>query len=169
MMSQQPVQNSRQYLRSLKMIHSSLLIGMIVFSIIVVVLMMTASIFEDDAGSVHNIMKFLVPVITVAAFFGSGIIFKKKTDMLKQASGMGFRYRMEQYRSACMVRWAILEGAVMLALIAQLLTKNYYYTIFIFLLLIFFFLYAPTADKIKTQLDLNSNEQAMLDDEYTEW
>lgn len=163
------LQNSRQYLRSLKMVHTSLLIGMIIFSVIVVVLMMTASVFEENAASLHNIMKFFVPVVTIAAFLGSGVIFKKKIDALKQASGTSFRYRMEQYRTACIMRWAMLEGAVMLALVAQLLTKNYYYSIFIFLLLIFFFLYAPSAEKIKTQLELGSQEQAILDDEYGEW
>jgi hypothetical protein len=168
-MQQGRLQTSGQYLRNIKMVHSSLLIGMIIFSVIVVVLMMTASLFEEDAASLHNIMRFVVPVVSVGAFIGSGILFKQKIDSVKQASGMSFGYRMDQYRSASIIRWAILEGAVMLALIAQLLTKNYYYSIFIFLLLVFFFLYAPSAEKIKSQLGLNSEEQAMLDDEYAEW
>jgi ABC-type protease/lipase transport system fused ATPase/permease subunit len=168
-MQQGRLQTSGQYLRNIKMVHSTLLIGMIIFSVIVVVLMMTMSLFEEDAASLHQVMKFVVPVISLAAFIGSGFLFKKKMDAVKQATGISFGYRMDQYRNASIVRWAMLEGAVMLALIAQLLTKNYYYSIFIFLLLVFFFLYAPSAEKIKTQLQLNSEEQAMLDDEYSEW
>ena len=162
-------QNSRQYLRNLKMIHTTLLLGMIVFSVIGVTLMMSANIFSENNNRLHQVMQFVVPVVAIAAFLGSGVIFKKQTDELKNNPNLSLGYRLNGYRSASIVRWALLEGAVFVSLITLLLTKEYYYAIFIFLLLVFFFLYAPSAEKIKTQLELNSQEQALLDDEYGEF
>lgn len=162
-------QNSRQYLRSLKTLHTALLLGMIAFSVTGVTLMMSASIFPEDNKSLHDIMKFVVPVVSVIAFLYSGILFKKKTDELKNGSNLSLGFRLNGYRTASLLRWVLLESAVFLSLIALLLTKEYYYAIFIFLLLVFFFLYAPSAEKIKTQLELNSQEQALLDDDYAEW
>lgn len=159
--------NSRQFLRSVKTLHTAMLIGMVIFTVVVVVIMTSTTIFGESAEVIHNVMKFVAPVVTVIAFLGSGIIFKQKVDAAR-TSNTSLRFRLEQYRTACIARWALLEAGVMTALVGLLLTKKYYYAIFIFLLLVFFFLYAPSPEKIKTQLDLNSADQAALDDEYAD-
>jgi hypothetical protein len=161
------IQTSGQYLRNLKMLHTTLLVFMILFCIIVVVLMSTGSFIQDNGQQLHRVMQFVAPLTTLAAIAGSAIIFKKRTDALKD-SGLSLRFRLEKYRTACIMRWALLEGAVTVSLLAQLLTQQYYYSIFIFLLLVFFFLYAPSAEKIKMQLQLDGMEQARLDDVYQE-
>lgn len=159
--------NSRQYLRTLKMMHTTMLIGMIVFTVVVVVMMTSTTIFGESADAIHNVMKFVAPLVAVATFLGSGVLFKQRIDSVR-TSNTTLRFRLEQYRTASIMRWAMLEGGVMTSLVGLLLTKNYYYAIFIFLLLVFFFLYAPSSEKIKTQLELNSADQAALDDEYAD-
>lgn len=166
-MSYEQPMNSRQFIRSLKTLHTTMLIGMIIFTVVVVVLMTSTTLFGESADAIHNVMKFVAPLIAVFAFLGSGVLFKQRIDPVR-TSNTSLRFRLEQYRSACIIRWAMLEGGVMVALVGLLLTKNYYYAIFIFLLLVFFFLYAPSAEKVKTQLDLNTTDQALLDDDYAD-
>jgi hypothetical protein len=159
---------SAEYLRSLKSLHALLLAGIILFTILGAISVYMGAVDVSASSSVHKVLMFLVPVASVAGLLMANLLFKKKTDALRSAGSMSLRYRLEQFRSASLLRWALTEAPLMLAIIALILTGSYYYGIFIFLLLIFFILYAPSADKIKMQLELSSEEAALLDDGYAE-
>jgi hypothetical protein len=141
---------------------------MMLFAAVVVIMLGTKSITLNTGGKIHGILQFLVPVMCVAGFLGGNMLFKKKLDAINGHGGSLFR-RLTDYRTASLLRWAMLEGPVILAVIGLMLTGKYiFYGPFIFLMLVFFLLYAPSEEKIKMQLQLNGQEQAVLDDEYAE-
>jgi hypothetical protein len=160
---------SGRYMRTLKTLHTVLLAGMMLFAAIAVILLGTKTFTGPEPGKMHDILKFLAPLAALSGFIGSTIIFKKQLDEINAALNSSLGQKLARYRTACIIRWALLEGPVILAVIGLLLTGNYYfYGPIIFLLLIFFLLYAPSEEKIKMQVKMSSAEQAVLDDNFGE-
>jgi hypothetical protein len=157
-----------QYMRNLKTVHRALLAGIVLFTIIAAVVVSQELMSFESGEKLHNIFKFIAPVFTVLAILAANLVFKKKTDELKQASNTTLRFRLEQYRAASMQRWATTELPLFFSIVALILTGEYYYGIFIFLVLVFFILYAPDAGKVSMHLQLGTTEAALLEDEYAE-
>jgi hypothetical protein len=157
------------YLRTLKTLHTALLVGMILFASIAVILLGTGSFVVPQPDELHSIFRFVAPLMAVACFFGSTLLFKKKIDALNAKPQNNLGNKLRQYQAASILRWALLEAAVLTSIIALLLTGKYvYYGSIIFVLLVFFIMYAPTADKIPAQVQMSSQERQQFDDDLTE-
>lgn len=143
---------SAEYLRALKILHNMLAIGQALLLIIFFMLKATGDI-PDNTG-VQAVLIYLVPILTVAAFFGSVFRFKKAVNGLKQKSSL--KDKLNGYRAAFIVRDAMLEAPSLLSIIAYLLTHQPFFLAISVFIISTFFVIRPTKEKIIEDLELSS-------------
>lgn len=145
----------------LKILHTALLIGMIVFCIVAIILvqrnLITAS--GETLERTLQVVCILVSGVMLLAGFN---IFKKKMLAARNDTGPG-EQRMDLYRAACILWWAMIEGPGLLAIIGYILTHNFAF----FALGVFhiscLFVFSPRKANIVVLLNLTPDEVARLD------
>jgi hypothetical protein len=159
---------SKEYLKSLQILHKALLAGVILFSFVTIFLINKTGFAPKVNESFKTIGFVLVPLAAVIGLISSTFIFKKQVDKILLNTSMKLVNKLELYRAASIARWAFLEAPMLLATIFLFLTGSYYFIAVSFIILIFYIMYTPSVAQISNHLQLSSNEQMILEDEYGE-
>ncbi len=153
-------QTSKEYFRSLTMVHLALLIGISFFTAIVYFLKYIGGLNAED-GSDLMVFQYLVPGILACCIIASYIFQKNKVKQLKQKSNL--LEKLGDYRSAFIFKFALLEGPAFFAITVFLLTANDIYLIYILPIIVIFIIQRPTKDKIVMELELSKEERGLVD------
>lgn len=145
----------------LKTLHISLLIGMAMFYIVSIVIVQQGMV--NAAGeSFQRIFQLVCVGVSGALIIGGFKIFKKKIFAARNDPGPG-EQRMDLYRAACILWWAMIEGPGILAAIGFILTRNYAFFALAVFHLLALLVFAPRKANIILFLNLNSEEVKRLE------
>ncbi len=145
----------------LKVIHLSLFVSLVIFTVVASVLREREFIFLAD-GSLEMTLQIVAVVVSMGALLTGFNLFKRRM-LAARSSAEPAAERMRQYLSACLIWWAMIEGPGLLAVIFFLLTGNYGFfalAVFHILVLLLFF---PRASNIIVLLNLSSKDVAELE------
>lgn len=150
---------SKQYFKTLKIIHISLIAGVILFASFISYLLSGEDLTIDfDPDS--NIYYVIIGMFGLIALFGGDIIFK---NLLKKAKIQpALSSKMIQYQSANIIRFALLEGVALFGVVAALLTLSVWFLAITAILLIVLASYHPNIEKAIRDLELNVEEQKQV-------
>ena len=154
-------QTSKQYLRSVTVIYYAVLAAQIGFAAVALLLVLSHKMEPNE--SVRNIFLYVVPVIVLNGFVTGQLIYKSRLRRIKVYDNL--LSKTAEYRSALIVRWAMLEGASLFAIAIYLVTADSIFMVFAGIVIAFFLLLKPSVYKISTELELNSTEKMKLDSE----
>ena len=101
----------------------------------------------------------------VCCGIASNLINKSKINKIKQKTNL--LEKLGDYRSAFIIKFALLEGPAFLSITVFLLTANKVYLVYILPIIILFIILRPTKDKIVVELELNKEERDMVDNPDT--
>jgi hypothetical protein len=146
---------------TLKIIHIALLSGMIAFAIVSLILMNTGYAAVADESMQRNFQVVCI-LLSALSLFAGFKIFKKKIFAARNSMEAGEK-RMELYRTACIVWWAMIEGPGLVAGIAFILAGNYAFFALAVFHVLTLLIFAPRKANIVLFLNLNSNEVARLE------
>ncbi|MBP6430461.1 MAG: hypothetical protein KA319_01740 [Ferruginibacter sp.] len=142
---------------SFKLIHKAMLLGQIIATIIFLTLIITKvqspSFFEHD-----RMFQIVALLFTGIAFFVGNILFKKKINGIKENAQLIVTQRFEQYRTASLLQWALLEAATLFNGIAYFLVGNYAFIALAAVIILLFAMQAPNKTKMALQLGLSPQE-----------
>jgi hypothetical protein len=152
---------SKEYFNSLNITYMSLILGQVFFAIISLFLSLSGLVSFNLEDS-----KFILIIVTIlfafGAFYGNTYIFKMKLNAINPASSLFDK--LNEYRSACILRWAILEGPSFLSIIGYFLTGDLTFIIITSSIIAFFFMNRPNAEKACTELNLEYQDKIRLMD-----
>lgn len=152
-MQQQPASN----IKALSILHFSLLTGQLVFAAIAYYLRFSGTMPTVDFGTDPTFIVIGIAaigaVLTVLAF----TMYNKKIAALRDNS-LPAAEKMNAYRAASLIRWAMLEAPVLLAIIAFMLTGNYNLLIIMGIILALFIVTRPTIAKAAADLSISESE-----------
>jgi hypothetical protein len=152
-------QTSKQYFRSITILYFGLLIGQVAFAAITLYLNLGLLFQPDD--SLRDIFIYIVPIFVVNGFVTGHLIYKSRLKKIKNYSSL--TSKMGEYRSAMIIRFAMLEGASLFAIIVYLLTADLIFMAMTGLIVAYFIILKPTVDKITMDLELNSTERLKIE------
>ena len=109
------------YLKSLKILHLAFLAGQVMFAAIAAVLVFT-NLFTPVTTEVA-ILRFIVPGIAIACIVVSQLIFTSRLAAAQVAAEP--EEKLNIYRTALILKFALIEGPCLLSTIAFLLSGNY--------------------------------------------
>ncbi len=144
-----------------KIIHRAMVIGQLLFIAVLFFLLYSKAV-EPPLADQDKIFQIIAIVFAAVAFFLGGNIFKKKLLSIREGMNLTIKERFEKYRSACIVQWALLEGAILFCGICLFLTGNYAFSALAALLILLFVMLAPNKNKMALQLGLSATDMDEL-------
>ncbi|MGE4288291.1 MAG: hypothetical protein AB7E36_06350 [Salinivirgaceae bacterium] len=152
------MQTSKQYFRTLNVIHYALLAGQLVFAGTVLYLAYGKTQLVD---SPKGIFIYVVPLIALLAVLLSQAIYRFRIKKLKSYNSL--IPKMTEYQSIFIIRLALIEGASLFAIVVYLLTVEAIFIAIGVLLIVYFVLLRPTRIKIAMDLELNASDKMKLE------
>lgn len=133
-----PQQTPNDTLKTLRLIFTAMLAGQILFFLVTQYLG-TEAVTEGSA----QLLMTLVPAVSIGGVGVSMLLYNRmrSSEALKNASDSE---RWERYRTANILRWALVEAANLLAIIAIYLTGAMLFKIYFLLGLAVFAFYRPS-------------------------
>jgi hypothetical protein len=151
------------FLRSISIIHLALLAGQVIFGIVAYA---QSTRVYFGVNNMDDMFIFIVPVVAIGGFMAGYLIFKQQLVIIRGKRTLG--EKVISYQTALIMRYALLEGPSLLAIVAYLLNGNLFYLAVAGLLMLYFLFLRPTMEKVENDLDLNFNEKLEFLDEDEE-
>jgi hypothetical protein len=151
--------NPSNFLRSFKIIYLALAAGMLVFSGIAIFITKDKQFFQIPG--VEDIFVIIVPVVLAAGMGAGNFLFKKLLSPVKKGEKT-LQQKISIYFSSSIIRFALTEGPVLLAIVALLQTNNLFYMIFVAVGLLFYFTLNPKEERIARDLELTYDQKSEL-------
>jgi hypothetical protein len=145
----------KEYFKSMLVIWFSLIGGQIFFGIITFYLNNNGS-YEPRAKDLKDIFIYLVPVFTVYGVIAGSIIFKKKLNSSKSKTSL--IEKLNDYRAALIIRYALLEGATFFSLVSYLMTGDSLFLYISIAIIVIFIIIKPSTKDVINNLELNPGE-----------
>lgn len=147
--------------KALKIVHLAIAAGLLLFAAIILLLFQTGQVKAMDT-SLERTLQVVTVVVSLGSLFIGFNLFKRKMMEARNSTAPG-ETRMNLYRTACIIWWAMIEGPGLLAVVAFFIAGNYAFIALagFHILLLFFFM--PRKENIIVLLNLNSKEVAQLE------
>lgn len=143
-------------IRNNQVVWSALVIGQLFFGAVAVYLVNFGGV-KVEIPDLNKSLLYIIPTIAIISVFGSSYIFKMRLVALKDKTDLNAKFL--DYRSALIVRWALLEGPSFLAIVAFILTGNYLLLSIAALIILFFIFIMPSKSKLESDLELSWQEE----------
>ncbi len=152
---------SKEFFKSIQIIHLALITGVIILGIFAYSFHYIG--IEMEGGKELNFaLIYVVPVFAIAGIIASNLVFKQK---LKECIARpNLKEKLNCYRSALIIKFALIEGSSFFALVAFLLTGDLLYLGFAAILVVVFITYTPSKEKSIVDLELNPTEKQIIFD-----
>jgi len=145
-------QTSKEYFRALSIIYYTMIAGLIFFVLISFFVVYSGIVKEQDKYLI-DIFSIIIPAFVLGGIMSSNILFRNKLN--KSKSKPLLIEKMNDYRSALLIRYALLEGPCFLSIIAYFLFGfNLFLFLAVIIILVFSF-YKPSLNKAVIELELN--------------
>jgi hypothetical protein len=149
----------KMQLKVLRTIHSAMFFGQAIFAAITLYLVM-GGLMEENAPELSSIFLYIVPVFVAGGLISSQILFKSRLSSAKKESTL--MKKIASFRGALIIKYALLEGPCLFALIVYLVTGNLIFMGLAAIIILYFVSLVPTASKIAFYLELSGDEKSSL-------
>ena len=140
------------YIKSLKIIHLALVIGQIMFLVISVIInRMIGPMYSGDK-SMNTLLFYVVPLLTIGCVVVSMMFYKSKISQVHESDDLDIK--LSVYRSANIIRFALLETPSFLAILAYLFSGNWIFLMYMVIIVVFFFVFRPTIENFSKEMKL---------------
>lgn len=155
------IQTSGGFLRTLKVTYWSLFAGQFIFATVTFIINFH---YPVEYGEFHpnDIFSYIVPMLVLSGSVGGHFISKSAIDKAKNKPS--FKQKLESYKSALVIRYAMLEGPNLFCLVAYLLTSNLIFMYIAVAVMVYYLMSYPKTSNLMNELDLSSAEIDQLND-----
>jgi hypothetical protein len=153
-------QSSKEFFRALLIIFLGLITGQILFGLVCLFLNQMED-WQPVAAELKQVFMYVVPVFIIGGYLGGKMLFKRSMKAAQNKAALS--EKLAEYRSASIVRYALLEGPSMLALISYLITGELSFLVMAAFIIAIFLTIIPTPQKAISDLELDGNEASRLD------
>ncbi|MBK8555614.1 MAG: hypothetical protein IPL65_07520 [Lewinellaceae bacterium] len=152
-------QNGKQFLQSLSVLFYSLLGGQLLVGLVLYFFFPPV----PEAGP-DDVFQFVLPVVLVSCIGLSLLLAPKRIAMAKEAQTL--EAKLLGYRSAWVMRWALVEGGTLLCLVGYFFVSgNILFLVMAGVGIVFFGTQLPpSSDRLVSDLALSSQERSRLED-----
>ena len=147
--------NAASALQTMKIQHRAFCFGVLIFAGVVTFLVASKSA-SNVIVDFESTMQIMAVVLAVAAVLIGERIFKNKLLDIREEKDL--RVKIDLYRQASIVQWALLEGAALFSIIGFYLSTNYAFLALAVFIIIYFIMLTPNATKINLLTGITPEE-----------
>lgn len=137
---------SEQDFKQISIIYFALAMGQVLFFGVAFFLRYTGNFTAVDDPEFTNLLLIVATIFCPTAIAASFFVFKKKTEEGVKLEGP---MHTRAYREACIIKWALIDGASFFSIIGYLLTAHYAFGLLFLVSLSFFLLNKPKKEGFK--------------------
>lgn len=158
---------TRSYFRSLVILHIALIAGQVIFGMTGFMVKLVSQDAVSDktlvcSPEVYPGIQYLILALALLGLGASWLLFSSRLRILKGLSSPAEQYK--GYRSACILRYALLEGPSLIALVLFLVTGDYLLLAVPAFIILVFIMIRPTKATLMQHLQPAYDQQMLLDD-----
>ncbi|MBK3519890.1 hypothetical protein [Carboxylicivirga marina] len=154
-------QNSKQFFRTLNLIHLAMLTGQLLFITVALHLKFSANAINTQELSFP--FSLVVPLLTGICIVISKVLYTLLTKQTQTLSDI--KDKMKLYMTSCIIQLALLEGAALFSVVVFMMTGEIYFLLFNLVLILFFWVAKPGREKAIIHLKLNNEEMLLIRDD----
>lgn len=155
-------QTTKEYFKTLSVVHIALIIGIVFFGLITSILIISGKNSNGQEDEIFEILFYMVPIFSIIGYFGSNYFYKTKLAALRKINDL--KIKMTEYRGAMIMRYAFIEGPAFFAIVAALITNNLIFLLFAAMMVLIMVLWRPTKNAIIADLELSMQEVDIIED-----
>ncbi|MEO7045268.1 MAG: hypothetical protein ABI091_08140 [Ferruginibacter sp.] len=139
-------------MKALKILHNAFMIGLVLFAGVIYFL-----VYSGNAASIQELDKsfqVIAIILCAAGLYFSNTLFNKAIERIKNSTDT-VPQKINLYRGAIIVKWALLEGPAILTIVAFFLTANNAFIILAGIMICALYIAGPSKQRIMQQLQLD--------------
>ncbi len=145
--------------KSLQRIHTAMLSGIVLFCIVSAIVHLPGRQFAN--GNLNKILQVVVLAISFILIKTGVTTFNRQLQSIQ--ADLATDKKMGLYKTAAIIKWAMMEAPVLLSVISFMLTRNYAFMVLAFVLMVLFALHGPVRQNILLQLQISEEEARQLE------
>jgi len=150
---------SKEYFRMLNILFYALIAGQVIFALVIVYLKLTG-VSLNNFPEYKQTLLYAFPFIVLAGIYASQAVYKSKLVPIKAKTDL--REKMSDFRTACIIRWALLEVPGSLSLIICFLTGDLLFIAVAAIVIGYFLMIRPSIEKTIIDLELDFEDQTKI-------
>ena len=156
---------SRNYFKALSILNLALVSGTVLFGLLISVLILTTKA-SDNSIEFSGIFNYMVPAFVVIGIIGGNNLFKKTLNQSRENLDLDLNLnsKMTNYRSALIMKYALLEGPALFAIIAAFVSHQIGLMAYAGLLVLLLLYSRPNAKTTIAVLKLDQQESLIIED-----
>lgn len=159
MVNQNVQQTPKGFLKVLSIIHGAFITGLLLFGFVAVLIKCN---HQMSVKLTNDPFIMVVPLLAAAGLIAGQLIFKNQLSRLNNES---LKEKIKGYQSATIIRFALLEGPALFAIVAFILSWNMLFLGIAGALILYFSSLKPTRPRTETDLNLSYEEKMVFDRE----
>lgn len=152
-------ESPNQFFKTLNILFVALLMGQILFAGVSIIILNIVST-NGLADSNFEYGNYLIPIVTISCLGMGMFLLRKKVQSINKNAPL--EEKLNEYRAAKLIQWAITEVATLLSIIFYLLSGYINFIIIAAVIILYFLTLRPQKGRIINELQLNNEEQNQL-------
>jgi len=150
---------AKNYFKALSILQIALIAGIVLFGAIISMLLLVIKRPVDEHLS--NVFHYVVGGASIACILASKMVFKKKLNQIPADASLSSK--MNAYRAALIVSYALLEGPALFAIVSTFVTGSFTLLIFAGIMVLLMLQARPTPQKAIIDMGLDDSERMTLE------
>ncbi|WP_421810934.1 hypothetical protein [Flagellimonas sp.] len=143
------------FIKTLSFLHMGIMAGPVILGIFFYTQVQNPGLDFSDS---EDVFLAIIPVIAITGIFLGSFIFRKMIGSIPK--DLDLRQKLARFQTASIIKYALLEGPALFAIVIFHNTQNLAYLIIASFLIFYLFLQRPTKDKVEHHLDLRGEEKS---------
>lgn len=148
------------HFKAITLLYTVFLGGQLIFAVAAYYFARELQLNPEGDASIDSIFQYLIPGYAVLSIVGSRFWRVNQFNSIKQL--VSLEEKIEKYRQALILNYALLEGAALFALVGYVITQNYVYLGIALIIIAAFMFNKPSPQKAIVDLDLSESEKMKL-------
>ena len=148
----------KNFFQTLNIIFIALLSGQTIYFFVGIFLIQSGNI--DGFGGFNTIFMFITPVVVLSSILASKFIYSKQVAEFDKS--LSLENKLVSYRTANIIKLALLEGANIFNISIMIITANYFFAALFIIIIALFFFNRPTKEKFIMDYEVSADDALKL-------
>ena len=148
----------KNFFQTLNIMFMALLFGQTIYFFVGLYIIQSGN--SDGFGGLNTIFMFITPVVVLSSIFASKFIYAKQVTEFDKS--LSLDNKMVSYRTANIIRLALLEGANIFTISVMIITSSYFFAALFVVVIVLFFFNRPTKEKFIMDYEVSADDTLKL-------
>ena len=148
----------KNFFQTLNIIFIALFSGQTIYFVVGIFLIQSGNI--DGFGGFNTIFMFITPVVVLSSILASKFIYSKQVAEFDKS--LSLENKLVSYRTANIIKLALLEGANIFNISIMIITANYFFAALFIIIIALFFFNRPTNEKFIMDYEVSADDALKL-------